>query len=182
MKKRVILKRYVIHILAVSAISPDTFDLPEEQYALILCTERTNRYLNPERVLHKIVIPFPDAEDKTVPGAFTGAHARAIIRFLLALPESVTDLFIVCSKGGSRSPALAAAILKGSERSDNDVWSNPFYVPNTLVYRRTCLELGIFMPMIAVKLKKWKNDRQFKNAKKRRSPGEYERWMILNLW
>ena len=180
MSKRVILKRYAIHILSVSAIDPDTFDLPEVQYALILCTRRTNRYLDLEKILYKIVIPFPDAEDKTVPGAYNSAHARAIVRFLLTLPESVTDLFIVCSKGGSRSTALAAAILKASGRSDDVIWNNPFYVPNTLVYQRTCRELGIFMPFIAVKLKKWKNDRQFKKAKKRKNSGNYERWMIIN--
>ena len=178
--KKIKLKRYVIHILPVPAVSPDVFDLPMEQNALISCTDRTNRYLDGDGIIHKLVIPFPDVEDKTVPGSFNGAHARAIIRFLQSLPESVTDLYVCCSKGGSRSPALAAAILKASGRSDGEVWNNPFYVPNTLVYKRTCRELGIFMPLIAVMLKKRKNDVQFRKAKKRRDPGEYERWKIIN--
>ena len=177
--KKTHLKPYIIHILPVPAVSPDAFDLPMEQNALISCTDRSNRFLESGAILHKLILPFPDAEIAKVPGAFNGAHARAIIRFLRSLPDSVTDLYVCCSKGGSRSPALAAALLKGSGRRDDAVWKNPFYVPNTLVYKRMCKELGFFMPGLFVRFKKLGNILQYKKAQKRGDPGEWERWKLL---
>ena len=38
-------KKYVIHILAIGAINYDTFDLPPAQNAIIVCTDRDNKYL-----------------------------------------------------------------------------------------------------------------------------------------
>ena len=38
------IKRYVIHILAITAIKEDTFDLPPENNAMIICTNRSNPY------------------------------------------------------------------------------------------------------------------------------------------
>lgn len=177
--KKIKLKRYVIHILAVPAISSDVFDLPMEQNALISCTDRFNAFLLGKEIIHKLILPFPDVEDKRIAGAFNGAHARKIIRFLTGLPGEVTDLYVCCSKGGSRSPALAAAVLKASGRSDDAVWKNPFYVPNTLVYERMCRELGIFTPHLYVLHKKRINERAFKKVKRRGNFGEYERWKLI---
>ena len=180
MRKRIRLKRYAIHVLPVPAIGPDVFDTPWEKNAIICCAEQTNRFLEGGHLRHKLILPFLDVEDKTVPGAFNGAHARAIIRFLQSLPDSVTDIYFCCSKGGSRSPALAAAILRASGRSDADVWRNPFYVPNTLVYFRMRRELGRYIPYFAVLRKKRMNEKQFRKAKRRGDPGEYERWIIFD--
>ena len=77
---------------------------------------------------------------------------RHIIRFLRQLPKSVTDLYVCCSKGGSRSPAVAAAVLRMSGRSDKAVWDNPYYVPNWLVYQSLVKNGGV---------------------------SEYERWQII---
>ncbi len=176
---RIRLKKYVIHILAVTAITPDSFDLPMEQNALIQCTERSNSYIEGNNIRHKLSLPFSDVEKPTLVGAFNGAHARAIIRFLQGLPENVTDLYICCSKGGSRSPGLAAAILKGSGRSDKTVWHNPYYIPNKLVYKTMCHELGITMPWICIWFKSFVNAIQFRKYKSRGGTGEYERWQII---
>ena len=177
--KRIILKKYVIHILAVTAINADAFDLPMEQNALIRCTDRTNSYIEGGIIKYKLFLPISDVELPHRYGSFNGAHARAVIRFLKGLPESVTDLYICCSKGGSRSPALAAALLKGSGRSDKPVWKNPFYVPNRLVYKKMCHELGVFMPWICVMFKSLVNTVQFKKYRRRGGAGEYERWQII---
>lgn len=177
--KRIVLKRYVIHILAVPAINADAFDLPMEQNALILCCDRTNRYIEGNNIKNKLVLPFSDVELSNLVGAFNGAHARAVIRFLKELPESVTDLYICCSKGGSRSSGLAAALLKGSGRPDKAVWYNPYYVPNKLVYKKMCNELGFIMPWIRVRFKSFVNAIQFKKYKRRGGVGKYERWQII---
>ena len=179
MKRRVVFKKYAIHILPVPAIEADAFELPMEKNALISCTERTNRFLSGDDISYKLILPFPDVETADYPGAFNGAHAREIIKFIRNLPDCVTELYVCCSKGGSRSTALAAAILKASGRKDSDVWKNPFYVPNKLVYKRMCNELGFFMPEIAVRLKSIDNERQYKKAQERGNAGKYERWQIL---
>lgn len=180
MKKRIRLKKYVIHIFAIPGIDADIFDLPMEQNALIACTrKRSTPYLEGDEILHKLIMEFPDAENPKIPGAFNEAHARVIVRFLEGLPDSVTDLYVCCSKGGSRSAGLAAAFMKGSGRKDKDVWRNPFYVPNTLVYKRMCSELGIFMPWVFVFMKNYTNVRAYRKAQKRGNAGKYERWQIL---
>ncbi len=173
------LKRYTIHIMAVPGLSPEAFDLPMRQYGVIICTDRTNEFIDNRITHNKLVINFPDVEDKNYPGAFNGAHARVIINFLRTLPEEVSDLYVCCSKGGSRSPAVAAAILKASGRSDAQVWHNPFYVPNLLVYERLCRGFGIFMPHIVVLWKNLINKVSFRLAKHRGDGGKYERWQIL---
>ena len=180
MKKRAPLKKYVLHILPVSAADADAFDLPMEQNALISCTRRgTTEFLRSGNVPHRLMLEFPDDSSRKAPGAFGRAHAREILRFLQELPDSVTDLYVCCSKGESRSPGLAAALLKGSGRKDGDVWKNPYYFPNILVYKRMCDELGVFMPWIAVRIKKRMNQQKYREAQRKGDPGTYERWQLL---
>ena len=179
MKRKVVLKKYAIHILPVPAIRIDAFEYPMEKNALISCTERTNSFLSGNTIPYKLVLPFPDVDFADYPGAFNGAHAREIIKFIRGLPECVTDLYVCCSKGGSRSTALAATILRASGRKDSAVWKNPFYTPNKLVYKRMCNELGFFTPGLIVRLKSLDNEIQFKKAQKRGNAGKYERWQIL---
>lgn len=166
--------------MAVPGLGPDLFDLPMNRNAVIICTNRTNNFIDTYITQNKLVIDFPDVEDKNYPGAFNGAHARMIIRFLKSLTDEVTDLYVCCSKGGSRSPAVAAAILKASGRSDAPVWHSPFYMPNLLVYKVLCREFGFFMPQIRVLGKRIINDIEFKKAKHRGNAGKYERWQILD--
>ncbi len=116
------IKPYVIHILAVPALSSDNFDLPSESNAVIICTNRTNRFIESLPQENTLIIDFPDVENRHFPGAFNGAHARRIIAFLDHLSDSVSDVYVCCSKGGSRSPAVAAAILRASGRSGAPVW------------------------------------------------------------
>ena len=172
------IKRYVIHILAITAIKEDTFDLPPENNAMIICTNRSNPYI---RILSKeniLVSDFPDVEDKRYPGAFNGAHARKIIRFVENLPKEVSDIYVCCSKGGSRSPAVAAALLRMSGRSDWPVWLNVYYVPNLLVYYRLCKEYKLLVSKIGVKARNYINNVAWRRAQ-RGKPNKHERWEIL---
>lgn len=172
-------KKYIIHILAVKGLSYDTVDLPLEQCAFIICTPSTSSFIDNKIKEYKLVLNFADVEDTKHPYSFKHNQARQIIDFMDDLPVNVTDIYVCCDKGGSRSPACAAALLKISGRSDKDVWMNPFYVPNALVYRIICKEAGLFMPKWRVKYLKHKNEQAYKKAKKNRDPGKYERWQIL---
>lgn len=173
------IKKYIIHILAIPAIGPEVLDLPMSRCAIIACTNRDNRYLSlfPEK--QKCIMPFADVEEPRDSMAIRGAHARAIIRFLRQLPDEVTDLYVCCSKGGSRSPAVAAAVLRMSGRSDKIVWENPFYVPNKLVYQVICKEFGLFAPDWYVKRRVELNCQCYMRASQYGDTGGYERWQII---
>ena len=173
------IRKYEIHILAIPAIGPEVLDIPLSRCAIIACTERDNKYMNmfPER--QRCIVPFADVEEKEHPMAIRGAHARLIIRFLRNLPEEVTDLYVCCSKGESRSPAVAATVLRMSGRSDKPVWENPYYVPNRLVYQVICREFGLFAPDWYVKRLVELNRQSYLNASKQGNAGKYERWQII---
>ena len=173
------IKKYTIHILAIPAIKPEVFDIPLCQCAIIACTERDNENLKLFPDKQRCVMPFADVEDPEYYLAIKGAHARAIIKFLRQLPDAVTDLYICCSKGGSRSPAVAAAVLRMSGRNDKVVWENPYYVPNRLVYQVICREFGLFAPDWYVKRLVKINSQCYLNASKQGNAGKYERWQII---
>lgn len=172
------IKKYDVHILALAAVKADLFDYPLEKNAVIVVTNRDNRFLSEGHISNLLTLPFPDYEDKETEGAFNRAHARAIIRFLDELPDTVTDVYVCCSKGGSRSAAIAAALLRMSGRSDRDVWQNPYYVPNTLVYYRLCKEFGLFVTEHSVARRRKQNEKAFRDAKAG-NPCKYERWQVL---
>ena len=174
------MRPYTIHILGIRAVSADVFDLPPEQNAVIVCTDVRNHYideiLDPGLVLRTV---FRDTEDPSFPEAMTPAHARSIIRFAEGLPETVTDLYVCCAKGSSRSPAVAAALLRASGRSDMDVWKNPYYVPNRLVYQVLCRELGLEADEETILRRVRINEEAFIEAQKSGGSAGCERWQIL---
>lgn len=171
-------KKYVIHILAITAIDAQTFDLPKEQNAIIVCTNRINKYVFKCELKNILLLNFTDVENKKLYGAFNKRDARRIIQFIKNLSDEVTDIYVCCSKGGSRSPAVAAALLRMSGRDDKKVWLNPYYVPNILVYRVLCREYGLPTSRLFVWIRNQMNKHAFRKAKKQ-GHCEYERWQIL---
>ena len=179
-KSHIRIKPYTLHILGIRAMSADVFDLPPENNAVIVCCKRDNAFISEELDPNKVLwINFPDVEDRHYPDAFNRIHARIIIQFIYGLPDSVTDIYICCAKGGSCSPAVAAALLRASGRSDRDVWEKPFYNPNTLVYLRLCREFGLKTNGLSTYCRKWINERAYKKAQKEKGSVKYERWQIL---
>ena len=169
------IKPYTIHILPIVAINADTFELPLSKNALINCSEKeTPTTLIP----HVLDLFFQDTTEPNDPNSFNQAHAKAIIDFLETLPNEVSDLYICCSQGYSRSPAIAAAVLRMSGHSDDDVWHNPYYSPNSLVYSLLCKEANLpITSQTLAKLQK-ENALAFK-AVQSGEPCEYERWQII---
>lgn len=82
-----------------------------------------------------------------VPGggkdAFQEAQARKIAFFVNELPDHCRKLYICCDAGESRSPAIAAAVIRSGGLSDHQVWKNPKYHPNSYVYRLQCAAFGV---------------------------------------
>ena len=121
---------------------------------------------------------FPDVTDGRRAGAFDRAHAEQILCFVRGLSAQVSDVYVCCEQGYSRSPAVAAALLRMTGRSDRDVWRNPYYQPNPLVYRRLCRASGLFTPRLAVRHKTRVNKRAYQRAQSGK-PHPYERWQLL---
>lgn len=165
-----------IHILPEVALKRELLEIDPTNTAAILCTDENISYK--ELIPNMLVVFFSDTTDKNQPNAITTDQAREIIEFLRTLPTCIQDLYVSCSAGQSRSPALAAAILRMSGRSDKPVWDNPHYVPNWFVYQTICRESGLFAPDWYVRFLRHKNRLSFRKSKKKESNG-YECWSIL---
>ena len=173
------LKKYVVHILSVKVLSSDSFDLPKEEYAMIVLSEDEQ---NPAFDLCEksqfLRLSFEDVGESN-PNACSSSDAEKALAFLATLPDTVTDLYICCDYGESRSPAVAAAVLLASGRKDQAVWENPYYHPNAFVFRTFCQTFGVSMSNADVSDRVRQNEQAFQNAI-HHIPGEgYEKWQLL---
>ena len=166
---------FKIHILSIKALTETTFADGGKKYAIINCSERTSQYFSSQRYL--LQLHFIDTEDEKNPKSFSLDDGEKIKSFIVSLPSNITDLFVLCDAGESRSTAVAAAILLFAGRSDEPVWNNPFYHPNPLVFRRLCKAFGIEMAEDQIGSKKKQNENAFKSAMK--SGTQYKRWEVI---
>ena len=169
-------KPFLIHILPETALNKELLEADPTTTAVIICSDENNSYK--ELLPNSLVCSFSDTTDRNRINSITAEQAREIISFVRDFTTDIQDLYIVCSAGQSRSPALAAAILRMSGRSDKPVWDNPHYVPNWFVYQTICRESGLFAPDWYVRFLRNKNRLKFRIAQKKGSTG-YECWSIL---
>ena len=79
---------------------------------------------------------FDDADNRSFwQNLITEEQADAICAFVLRYAREIDTLIIHCTEGVSRSPAVAAGILGGLRQDESQIWENPGYRPNSLVYR-----------------------------------------------
>ena len=72
--------------------------------------------------------------------SFSKADAAAFADFVKHLEADV--LYCCCDAGESRSPAVAAAVMRFLGLDDMQVWENPHYHPNMLVFETLANALG----------------------------------------
>lgn len=120
-----------IHIMPVRQFL-QLDNLPVASAAIISSSE----YLDASR----IPIPFAYADymdfDYESPRSFTELQASEFAEFIKPMKHNVTDLFVCCDAGESRSPAIAAAIHRWLGQHDHHIWRNPKYHPNVLCFKR----------------------------------------------
>lgn len=104
-----------------SAMEPDAARLPRIPYVL--------------RIYEDLDAPVPGR-------SFTEADAAAFARFLQSHNDAQT-VYCCCDAGKSRSPAVAAAVLRYFGMDDSCIWSDPGYHPNMLVFDLLTQALGI---------------------------------------
>ena len=97
--------------------------------------------------------------------AFSFDNIEAIkVKDFLDCEKDFGRLYVCCDSGESRSTAMAAAILKYYGKSDKEIWTNPHYHPNLLVYRKQLYAFGIKAGKLRLKYLKHINNRALKRV------------------
>lgn len=73
-------------------------------------------------------------------------------------------IYVCCDSGESRSTAMAAAIMRYYGKSDKEIWTNPHYHPNLLVYKEQLYAFGIKVSKLRLSYLKYINNRALKRA------------------
>ncbi len=170
-------KHFLIHILPEAALKKELLEVDSTTMAVIFCSDEKNSYSELKPIM--LVVSFSDTTSRDQADAISTEQAREIISFVKSLPADIQDLYISCSAGQSRSPAIAAAVIRMYGRNDDAIWNNPFYTPNTLVYQVICQEAGLFAPQCYVEKLKQRNDMCFRRAKENGFSCGYEQWEII---
>lgn len=175
------LRKFRIHICPIKGIPWERIH-DNEKSAIVICstTNLSSQYedVSPERLC---AVGFADVTDPELPLAIKEEHAAMIRGFILQLSPEISDLYLSCDCGESRSPAVAAAIITAVGAPDDMVWQNPFYHINTLVYRCVCRAFGINMDAKDIIRKKSINELAFRNAMKKQSDLGFSRWQTLDM-
>ena len=175
------MENYRIHIYPIKGLTEDMLDQYEFP-ALIICSSRVSRLVKALFADDFCAVSFLDTIDVNDEGAMQPQHADTILSFLYSLDSStkkVTDLFICCDGGDSRSPAIAAAILRLLGKDDRAVWENPFYTPNILVYYRMCRASGISVSWEEVLKLRQLNEEAYRKAQMNNGQTCHKRWEVL---
>ena len=155
---------YRLHVRAFRALRAEQLAHPIERCAIIICTDDNNPVATLFPEMQRITLPFADVTNAHRPDAFHASDAHALVQFVYSLPDRVTDLYICCHRGESRSAAVAAALMLASGTSDRTIWNDPHYHPNPLVFSILCRAFGIFMPSPLVRLRTYRSRRALHRA------------------
>ena len=102
--------------------------------------------------------------DYECPGrSFSASDAMAFADFIKAL-DGKEKLFCCCDAGESRSPAVAAAVMRYFGMDDMTIWRNPHYHPNMLVYSMLTEALGVTVSDEEKDLRFYTNQKAFQDA------------------
>lgn len=103
--------------------------------------------------------------DYECPGrSFSRVDAMAFAGFLRGQDNSTDALYCCCDAGESRSPAVAAAVMRYFGMDDAAVWHNPHYHPNMLVFAMLAEELGLALSDEEIDSLFYTNQKAFRDA------------------
>ena len=89
-----------------------------------------------------LCLNFADTFIATKPNVITQSDSDMIAEFVKSLPININTLYICSDRGKGRSTAIAAAIIRYTQKNEMVVWNNPQYSPNFLVYKYVCNSSG----------------------------------------
>ena len=111
--------------------------------AALISTSMPERAACSGKFARSLVLNYDDVISPADSSAFTPALARKASEFVLSLGEEITNLYVACDFGTSRSAAIAAAIMRHLGYEELSIWANPSYHPNPLVYSLMSCALGV---------------------------------------
>lgn len=102
--------------------------------------------------------------DFVCPGrSFSSEDAKAFAAYVKGLTD-VDTLYCCCDAGESRSPAVAAAVMRYFGLDDMLVWKNPHYHPNVLVFEMLSDALGAAVSDEEKDFRFYTNQKAFRDA------------------
>ena len=103
--------------------------------------------------------------DYECPGrTFSREDAVAFADFIREQEKSADTLYCCCDAGESRSPAVAAAVMRHLGMDDAAVWHDPHYHPNMLVFVMLADALGLVVPDEEIDFLLYTNQKAFRDA------------------
>ena len=101
--------------------------------------------------------------DYECPGrSFSQTDAAVFADFIKNLEADV--LYCCCDAGESRSPAVAAAVMRYFGLDDLQIWRNPHYHPNLLVFEMLAAALGAAVSDEEKDFRFYTNQKAFRDA------------------
>lgn len=102
--------------------------------------------------------------DYECPGrSFSSEDAKAFAAYVKGLAD-VDTLYCCCDAGESRSPAVVAALMRYFGLDDLQIWRNPHYHPNLLVFEMLAAALGAAVSDEEKDFRFYTNQQAFRDA------------------
>lgn len=148
-----------IHIMPIKRFISAP-DIPKGAVAIMSSSEQ----IDESRVKIPFVVAYYQDLDYEDPRAFSLAQAKTFAEYIKSLDTNVTDIYVCCQAGESRSPGLAAAVYHYYGLDPHDVFRNPKYHPNVLCFRLLTEALGVPVEDVLIDQLIYENQQAFKLA------------------
>lgn len=83
---------------------------------------------------HILRLYFDDVNSSVDGRLFSTYDANKIKSFIINRPSNIDTILCSCDAGISRSAGVASALMYWMNGSDNEIWSNNKYRPNSFIY------------------------------------------------
>ena len=134
-------------------------------FAAILCSSSELKESKFDWVENKLILCFHDICDANRPNAFTIEMANRVRSFIDA-QSGASVLYCCCDSGESRSAAVAAAACRYLHKDELDIWKNPHFHPNGLVFQLQCKAFDVPITKIQRLRREYMSRKAFRNAVK----------------
>ena len=161
-------KRFKIQICPIKEMYLIAKHINLDNAAVIMCSSYPIVEEKIKPIKNKMCLDFDDTTLTRSTRAFNIDMANQIRAFIDSLGEEITVLYVCCNSGESRSTALSAAIMRYVKMSDKDIWKNPYYHPNPLVYKLQCKAFGVFISKLGVRKRARMNEKALRRKMERK--------------
>jgi hypothetical protein len=131
----------VLKVEVLSRQEVASIDYLKVKYAIISITDNTRYFTSyPTSDINMVALlalKFADTDDKEDIDdwkCISNTQAKLILDFAFSVKEEVDTIIINCDAGISRSSGIAAALSYIFNGTDSEIWDNPKFFPNKLVY------------------------------------------------